>query len=263
MNFLDRRLRAMGRSGEFRRCDPPGSRSSTGRPRRQYQATVRGADQGIIFLGYRMTDGPHTKRASACAEQDRFECFTYLTVEKSRLYRAIMKVFCDARGEFLLHLRPAEVVERLRGLGGGDPHGDEVDVALDALVHWGNLQSYRDPVEVSTIAEFQRRRLLYQLTAAGEAAERAAEEFLESLDRPITLETGGSRAHSGLFVRARPTCSRFAARRRQDPDFFAIDCRRRRAAYGACPVLLSLAARADRGPRCRSGNFRSVQRAID
>lgn len=136
-----------------------------------------------------MSNGLETRHSSATTPvRGGFECFTYLTVEKSRLYRVVMRVFSDARAEFLLHLRPSEVVERLRGMDAGDPSDEEVEAALDALVHWGNLQSYRDPAEVSTIAEFQRRRLLYQLTAAGDAAERAAAEFVRSLERPITLE---------------------------------------------------------------------------
>ncbi len=65
---------------------------------------------------------------------------------------------------------------------------EETLAALDQLVGWGNLQSYHDTAEVATLADFHRRKLLYQLTAAGEAAQRAAVEFLNWLGRPIALE---------------------------------------------------------------------------
>jgi uncharacterized protein (TIGR02677 family) len=65
---------------------------------------------------------------------------------------------------------------------------EEVEAALDALARWGNLQAYHDTAEVSTIADFHRRRMLYQLTAAGEAASQTAAAFLESLERPVALE---------------------------------------------------------------------------
>jgi uncharacterized protein (TIGR02677 family) len=120
--------------------------------------------------------------------RDPFECFSYLTVEKTHLYRAVMEVFSEAKAEFRLHLRPADVVQRLRDRGIEIAAEEEVEAALDALVRWGNLQAYHDTAEVSTIADFHRRRMLYQLTAAGEAATQAAAAFLETLDRPVALE---------------------------------------------------------------------------
>jgi uncharacterized protein (TIGR02677 family) len=125
---------------------------------------------------------------SNATERDPFECFTYLTVEKTGLYRAVMEVFSDAKAEFRLHLRPGDVLQRLRERGLSIGVDEEVEAALDALVRWGNLQSYHDTAEVNTIADFHRRRMLYQLTAAGEAASQAAAAFLEALDRPVALE---------------------------------------------------------------------------
>src|SRR5688572_9014159 len=125
---------------------------------------------------------------SNATARDLFECFTYLIVDKTALYRVIMEVFSEAKAEFRLHLRPADVLQRLRERGSSVSSDDEVEEALDALVRWGNLQSYHDTAEVNTIADFHRRRMLYQLSAAGEAAGQAAAAFLESLDRPVALE---------------------------------------------------------------------------
>jgi uncharacterized protein (TIGR02677 family) len=119
--------------------------------------------------------------------KEPFDVFRYLVFERSDLYRSVIDVFTEAKAEFRLHLRPTEIATRLleRGFRFSE---DELASALDQLVDWGNLQSYHDTAEVATIADFQRRRLLYQLTAAGEAAERAALEFLQLLNRPVALE---------------------------------------------------------------------------
>ncbi|HEX3997723.1 MAG TPA: TIGR02677 family protein [Pirellulales bacterium] len=119
--------------------------------------------------------------------RDPFECFSYLTVEKTLLYRSIVEIFLEAKAGFHLHLRPADVVLRLSDKGEHVAQ-DETEIALDALVGWGNLQSYHDTADVATVADFHRRRLLYQLTATGEAAGRAATSFLETLDQSVVLE---------------------------------------------------------------------------
>ncbi len=120
-------------------------------------------------------------------DNDDFVAFRYLIADRSKLYRGMIEVFTAAKAEFRLHLRPAEIYTSLleRGLVASE---EETLAALDQLVGWGNLQSYHDTAEVATLADFHRRKLLYQLTAAGEAAQRAAVEFLNWLGRPIALE---------------------------------------------------------------------------
>ncbi|HEX4131386.1 MAG TPA: TIGR02677 family protein [Pirellulales bacterium] len=118
---------------------------------------------------------------------DAFIGFRYLIADRSDLYRSVIDVFTEAKAEFRLHLRTAEIYTSL--LDRGQRASEEETVAvLDQLVNWGNLQSYHDTSEVATLADFHRRKLLYQLTAAGEAAQRAAVEFLNWLSRPIALE---------------------------------------------------------------------------
>jgi uncharacterized protein (TIGR02677 family) len=120
--------------------------------------------------------------------QSLLAVFRHLNVDLSARYRDVIDVFTLAKAEFRLHLRPVEIAARMRDRG-AQVSDEEVGEALDQLVEWGNLQAYHDSAEVASLADFQRRHFLYQLTAAGEAAERAIAEFWLILDRPVTLET--------------------------------------------------------------------------
>lgn len=116
----------------------------------------------------------------------RLEAFSYLTADKAPAYRAVMRIFLEAKERFLLHLRPADVQD---ALGGGSIELDGVPTLLTQLVEWGNLRADPDTAEVTTVEEFYRARFLYQLTPAGEAAERAVHRFEELLVTPGELQT--------------------------------------------------------------------------
>lgn len=134
------------------------------------------------------------------APLERLEAFTYLHVDLSPLYRAIMRGFLVAKERFTLHLRPAEVSRALEELSRdwesipepvlqamGD--GDQLERALHSLVQWGNLERHPDTAEVSTVEDFYRPRFLYQLSARGEAVERALDTYFEHLRQPGELQT--------------------------------------------------------------------------
>ena len=76
--------------------------------------------------------------------------------------------------------------------------------ALEQLVIWGNLRADADTGRVSSVADFYRKRSLYQLTSAGQAAEQAiasaidfsdgdVDGFLACKERLIDTSTGSSR----------------------------------------------------------------------
>jgi uncharacterized protein (TIGR02677 family) len=116
--------------------------------------------------------------------------FSHLNAEKAALYRAILRVFVDAKASFALHLRPADVRAGLHDTGFLDESdGGVLDAALVQLCAWRNLEAHRDTADVATVEEFYRPRFLYQLAAEGEAAERALALFFESLDQPGELQT--------------------------------------------------------------------------
>ncbi|MCK8501807.1 TIGR02677 family protein [Myxococcus fulvus] len=115
---------------------------------------------------------------------ERLRIFAYVDADKAPLYRRIMRAFMVARDGFRLHLRPQEVRTAL-----GQPEQPEVDAALTQLCAWGNLVPHPDTAEVGTVEEFYRQRFLYQLSAQGEAAERAVSRYEQDILRPGELQT--------------------------------------------------------------------------
>ncbi|MCC5788398.1 MAG: TIGR02677 family protein [Opitutales bacterium] len=118
--------------------------------------------------------------------------FAHLQADKADLYRAILELFVFEKQHFAIALRPGEVharlSERVHGLFAA-PSLEEIENALRQLADWGNLESSDDQRDVATVEDFYRPRFLYQLSAAGEAAEQALAVFDEQLRKPGELQT--------------------------------------------------------------------------
>jgi uncharacterized protein (TIGR02677 family) len=114
--------------------------------------------------------------------------FSHLNAEKRDLYRSVLHVFMQAKASFALHLRPNDVVAALENSIPEKFDANDVGVALNQLCEWRNLEAHRDAADVTTVEEFYRPRYLYQLTAEGEAAERALSVFFETLEQPGELQ---------------------------------------------------------------------------
>ncbi|WP_407288168.1 TIGR02677 family protein [Streptomyces sp. BP-8] len=113
--------------------------------------------------------------------------FTHLTVPNAALYRQVMRAFLAAKERFAVHLRPEDVHA---ALDADTRPGDIESVvkALDSLVGWGNLRADPDHARVTAVEDFYRRRFIYQLTRAGEAAEVALGTYDEALGRRGELQ---------------------------------------------------------------------------
>ena len=133
-------------------------------------------------------DSPTTQRAAADLG-GRLTLFSYTVESLAPLYRAVMRLFLEAKGRYRIQLRPDDVAAEIRrsGLLVELPEGS-VDRGLDQLVEWGNLRRSHDTGRVATLEDFRRRHFVYQLTAAGEAAERAVGEVLAALERSGSLQ---------------------------------------------------------------------------
>jgi uncharacterized protein (TIGR02677 family) len=133
-------------------------------------------------------DSAMTQR-SAADLGGRLTLFSYTVESLAPLYRAVMRLFLEAKGRYRIQLRPDDVAAEIRrsGLLAELPEGS-VDRALDQLVEWGNLRRSHDTGRVATLEDFRRRHFIYQLTAAGEAAERAVGEVLAALERSGSLQ---------------------------------------------------------------------------
>ena len=120
----------------------------------------------------------------------RLRAFAYLNADKAALYRAVMRVFVDAKTRFTLHLRPQEVTAALTAAELADPvDAPGVESALAQLRDWGNLEAHPDTADVATVEEFYRPRYLFQLTPQGEAAERALAVYEEALQQRGELQS--------------------------------------------------------------------------
>jgi uncharacterized protein (TIGR02677 family) len=113
----------------------------------------------------------------------RFKPFSYLTAQNADLYRQVMLEFVAAKRRFVVHLRTDDIAEALPS---EDPQA--IADALKQLVVWGNLRADPDTSRVTSVEDFHRARFLYQLTHAGEAAERSLAVFDEQLGRRGVLQ---------------------------------------------------------------------------
>ena len=119
----------------------------------------------------------------------RLRAFAYLNADKTPLYRAVMRVFVEAKTRFTLHLRPHEVTAALAAVELAEPvEAAGVEAALAQLRDWGNLEAHPDTADVATVEEFYRPRYLFQLTPQGEAAERALAVYEDELQRRGELQ---------------------------------------------------------------------------
>lgn len=136
--------------------------------------------------------------SESATSPDSYSVFAHLVAEKSVLYRAVLGTLVAERARFAIALRPAEIHAALARTAGdttapastaATPALADIESALRQLRDWGNLDDAPDTAHAATIEEFYRQRRLYQLSAAGEAAERALAVFHEHLQRPGELQT--------------------------------------------------------------------------
>jgi uncharacterized protein (TIGR02677 family) len=111
--------------------------------------------------------------------------FAHLSTPNAALYRDVLLTFARARDRFIVHMRPEDVTTDL----GRPGDVEQVADALDKLVDWGNLRADPDTSRVTSVADFHRARYLYQLTAAGQAAEEALAVYDEALGRRGSLQS--------------------------------------------------------------------------
>ncbi|MDT0310190.1 TIGR02677 family protein [Streptomyces sp. DSM 44917] len=113
--------------------------------------------------------------------------FAHLTVPGAAFYRQVMAAFLAAKERFAVHLRPEDVYGALPP-GQRPAELEAVTRALDSLVGWGNLRADPDTARVTAVEDFYRKRFIYQLTQAGEAAEEALAAYDHALGRRGALQ---------------------------------------------------------------------------
>src|SRR5258708_2556587 len=104
------------------------------------------------------------------------------------VYGTVLNVLVQAKARFVIHLRPTDVERHLADDGVRYADGTAVEIMLQQLMAWGNLEAHPDTAEVLTVDDFWRVRDLYQMSPAGEAAEAALAVFEQSLRQPGELQ---------------------------------------------------------------------------
>ena len=149
----------------------------------------------------RAPSSPLDNVAAMEPQASHFKPFAHLAAPNAGLYRRVMLAFVAAKRRFVVHLRAEDVDAELANDHAGSlaeppiaadlsgPVDQEALVdALSKLVEWGNLRSDPDTSRVTSVEDFHRARFLYQLTHAGEAAERSLMVFDEQLGRRGALQ---------------------------------------------------------------------------
>ncbi|ATG51355.1 TIGR02677 family protein [Brachybacterium vulturis] len=117
--------------------------------------------------------------------------FAYLSTPNAALYRRIMRVLMAEKERFTVHVRPEQVSAALARDGADPVEEDMVGEALERLAQpaWGNLLGFPDSSRVTALEDFYRRRMLYQLSHEGEAAERALVQYDAALGTRGALQS--------------------------------------------------------------------------
>ncbi|NYG59863.1 uncharacterized protein (TIGR02677 family) [Nocardioides daedukensis] len=96
---------------------------------------------------------------------------------------------------FAVHARPDQIMLTIGDDGGPTLTSEAVADALDRLADpsWGNVLAFPDASRVTALEDFYRRRMLYQISREGEAAERALAQYDVALGsrgalQPVALE---------------------------------------------------------------------------
>lgn len=117
--------------------------------------------------------------------------FAYLATPTAAVYRRVMRALMAEKERFTVHVRPEQVWAAL-GADGGEPvEQGAVAEALDRLAQpaWGNLLAFPDASRVTALEDFYRRRMLYQMSREGEAAERALAQYDAALGTRGALQS--------------------------------------------------------------------------
>lgn len=138
-----------------------------------------------------VTDPPSPAHAKVDCGGAGYGPFTYLSTPNAPIYRRVMRALMVEKERFTVHVRPEQVCAALQA-DGGDPVDEEaVSDALERLADpsWGNLLAFPDSGRVTALEDFYRRRMLYQMSRPGEAAERALAQYDAALGTRGSLQS--------------------------------------------------------------------------
>lgn len=155
----------------------------------------------------------NTPSADGDPAADGYGPFAYLNAPNASLYRRIMRALMAEKERFTVHVRPEQVHAALEANGGDSPGEGSVAEALERLTQptWGNVLAFPDSSRVTALEDFYRRRMLYQLSRHGEAAERALAQYDAALGTRGALQSVALEDIAVLLTSLRDTVAAHAA----------------------------------------------------
>ena len=118
-------------------------------------------------------------------ERAKLQVLKSATEPTAPLYAAILSVLVAAKERYQVQVRTEDVAAALTG------HGFETSTltaAMEQLKDWGAVIWTQDTSRVARLEDFHRRRELWQLTAAGQAAHDAVVRVLSAADEAGSLQ---------------------------------------------------------------------------
>jgi uncharacterized protein (TIGR02677 family) len=116
------------------------------------------------------------------------DLFRHVTADNAVLYRCVLDVCAAAERQLLLYVPPSEILAQARWPN-DLPTAPELDLILDKLTEWGNLDCQADNSRVTSLGGFYRRRMLYRLSKGGVPVEMALSAFAKEMQRRGELQT--------------------------------------------------------------------------
>jgi uncharacterized protein (TIGR02677 family) len=162
---------------------------------------------------------PPTSGTQTDPTSSSYSPFAYLAAPNAPLYRRVMKALMAEKERFAVHVRPEHVHAVLRSDGGDEVSAEAVAEALERLAQpaWGNLLAFPDSSRVTALEDFYRRRMLYQLSRQGEAAERSLAQYDAALGSRGALQSVALEDIVVLLAGLRDTVAAHAAGGDVDP----------------------------------------------
>ncbi|NJC23833.1 uncharacterized protein (TIGR02677 family) [Arthrobacter pigmenti] len=151
--------------------------------------------------------------ADACGTSDSYGPFAYLSTPNAQLYRRVMRALMSEKERFTVHVRPEQIWMALENDGEEQVEESTVAEALERLSQpsWANVLAFPDSSRVTALEDFYRRRMLYQLSRQGEAAERALAQYDAALGTRGALQSVALEDIAVLLTNLRDTVAAHAA----------------------------------------------------
>lgn len=162
---------------------------------------------------------PTTSAAQSEVPSGSYGPFAYLVTPNAPLYRRVMRALMAEKERFAVHVRPEQVHALVQADGGEAVSAEATAEALERLAQpaWGNLLAFPDSSRVTALEDFYRRRMLYQLSRQGEAAERSLAQYDAALGSRGALQSVALEDIVVLLTSLRDTVANHATGADMDP----------------------------------------------